>query len=68
MKLCYTVGWIAAIGLGYAAIYGPYEAAFKDPDTFFTKTENVMYGSFYSIAWSLAVAWVVYACQTDNAG
>ena len=57
-----------AIGIGYGIIYGPYEAAYKDPLKFFSKTENVVYGSFSDFAWSLAVAWVIYACETNNAG
>eukprot|EP00111_Clytia_hemisphaerica_P000721 TCONS_00002123-protein len=66
--LIYTLGWLMAIGLGYGVVYGPYEAAFKDPLKFFSKTENVVYGSFSAFAWSLAVAWVIYACETNNAG
>ena len=66
-QLCYTFGWILAVGLGYAVVYGPYESAYKDGG-FFTKTENVLYGTFSSLAWSIALAWVIYACETGNAG
>lgn len=66
--ILYTFGWIIAFGLGYAVVYGLYESAFKDPSKFLSKTENLLYGSFSAFCWSLAAAWVIYACETGHGG
>ena len=56
-----------ATALGMSIIYGPY-SVFKPGGELFNSAQNVIYGSFSRLAWALALAWVVYACQHKMGG
>ncbi|KXJ18551.1 nose resistant to fluoxetine protein 6 [Exaiptasia diaphana] len=60
-------GWCAAIILALSPVFGTYKAFKKNPQPF-TRTENVFYGTFSRFSWSLALAWVIYACHTGYGG
>lgn len=60
-------GWAAATALGMLVIYGPY-SVFKPGGQMFDTVQNILYGSFSRLAWALALAWVVYACQYKMGG
>ncbi|XP_020892990.1 nose resistant to fluoxetine protein 6 isoform X2 [Exaiptasia diaphana] len=60
-------GWCVAIVLALAPLYGTYKAYKKNPQPL-TLTENVFYATFSRISWSLALAWVIYACHAGYGG
>eukprot|EP00795_Rhopilema_esculentum_P001639 gene1639-16106_t len=60
-------GWTIATVVALLVIYGPY-TYFRDGGRPFTSVENVMYGAFSRFAWSLCVAWVIYACYFGMGG
>lgn len=49
-------------------MYGPYASAYKTLTDNFNKTENVLFGGFSAFVWSIAVAWVIYACHYGFGG
>ena len=49
-------------------MYGPYKTVRKDNPEPFTRTESILYGAFARWAWSLAVAWVIFACHRGLGG
>lgn len=59
--------WILSIVLGYTLVYGPYKT-YKDPPTFLTGGEEMMYGVFFRIIWSMCIAWIIYACHNNIGG
>ena len=63
-----TLGWLVAFGFGYAVVYGPYVSGYQKEGDHFNKTENVLYGSMNELTWSIAIAWVLYACHNGYAG
>jgi len=60
--------WVMSFGFGYAVVFGPYISGYKNEGDHFNKTENVAYGALNEFTWSLAVAWVLYACHNGFAG
>ena len=62
-----VIGWISAILIGYAVVYGPWKT-YKENPVFFTDGEEVMYGAFFRFVWAVAVAWVIYACENEAGG
>ena len=61
------IGWSIATAIGLAVIYGPY-SVFKPNGTLFNTAQNIFYASLSRLAWALALAWVVYACQYRMGG
>uniref|UniRef100_A0A7M5UX06 Nose resistant-to-fluoxetine protein N-terminal domain-containing protein n=2 Tax=Clytia hemisphaerica TaxID=252671 RepID=A0A7M5UX06_9CNID len=61
------MGWAVATAIGMSIIYGPY-SVFKPGGQLFDTAQNVLYGAFSRLAWALALAWVVYACQYRMGG
>eukprot|EP00794_Sanderia_malayensis_P018808 gene18808-20704_t len=59
-------GWVVAIVCGLSVTYGTWGSVKKGGHKF-TMTENIIYGSFCRLSWSIAVAWVIYACQNGFA-
>jgi len=66
-KLINFVAWLLAIVVGYTIVYGPYKT-YKNPPTFFTDGEEMLYGTFFRFVWSLCVAWVIFACHNNDGG
>lgn len=66
-QLVTLIGWTVATGIGIAVIYGPY-SVFKPDGTMFGTAQNILYASLSRLAWALALAWVVYACQYKRGG
>jgi len=63
-KLLYGVGWIVAIGLGIAVIYGPY----SQNDYKWKMVDNLIYGMFFRFVWAVAIGWVIFACHNGKGG
>jgi len=61
-------GWSVAIFLSLSTLYGPYKTVRKNNPHPFTRAENIMYGTFARCAWSLALAWVIFACHRGLGG
>ena len=64
------LGWVLAIVVGMSIVYGLYP--YYNPSEGFFKEMNpdvaALYESTHRFAWSLAVAWVVFACVTGYGG
>ena len=63
-----VAGWCVAIVLALSTLYGEYKAVRKDNPKPFTRTENIIYGTFSRCAWGLALAWVIFACHRGLGG
>lgn len=61
-------GWCVAITLALLTLYGPDKNDRIDDRKPFTRLENIMYATFARSAWSLAIAWVIFACQRGLGG
>ncbi|RMX37080.1 hypothetical protein pdam_00020043 [Pocillopora damicornis] len=68
MRLLNMAGWCVAIALALSTLYGEYKALRKDHPEPFSRAENITYGTFSRFAWSLALAWVIFACQNGFGG
>ncbi|PFX33115.1 Nose resistant to fluoxetine protein 6 [Stylophora pistillata] len=68
MRLFNMAGWCVAIALALSTLYGEYKVLRKDNPKPFSRAENITYGTFSRFAWSLALAWVVFACQNGFGG
>ena len=63
-------GWVIAMATGLAIVYG-----LNIPDhingeslTGLSMAENILYGGFHRLAWSIAVAWVIFTCCRGYGG
>lgn len=63
-----VAGWCVAITLALLTLYGPDKNDRIDDRKPFTRLENIMYATFARSAWSLAIAWVIFACQCGLGG
>ena len=61
-------GWCVAIILALSTLYGEYKVLRKDNPQPFSRAENITYGTFSRFAWSLALAWVIFACHRGLGG
>ncbi|CAH3118340.1 unnamed protein product [Pocillopora meandrina] len=61
-------GWCVAIALALSTLYGQYKVTRKDNPVPFSRAENIIYGTFSRFAWSLALAWVIFACHNGLGG
>lgn len=61
-------GWCVAIALALSTLYGQYKVIRKDNPVPFSRAENIIYGTFSRFAWSLALAWVIFACHNGLGG
>lgn len=62
-------GWILAFGLGLSIVcgYRPFvEAISIQMD--FNKYVSYLYFTMKRVTWSVAIAWLVFACLTGNGG
>ncbi|XP_068672762.1 nose resistant to fluoxetine protein 6-like isoform X1 [Montipora foliosa] len=63
-----VAGWCLAIILAVSTLYGPEKndrLLDREP---FSRTEDLVYGTFGRFAWSLATAWVIFACHYGLGG
>ena len=63
-----AAGWCVAIVVALSTLYGEYSAVRKDNPKPFTRAEDIIYGTFSHCAWSLALAWVIFACHRRLGG
>lgn len=61
-------GWCVAIILALSTLYGQYKVLRKNNPRPFSRVENITYGTFSRFAWSLALAWVIFACHRGLGG
>ena len=62
------MGWICAVFIGLAVIYGPYWHAVRVNAPGLNNSERTAFGAISRLAWAVAVAWVIYACQNGAGG
>lgn len=68
MYLFNVTGWCVAVVLAVTTLYGPDKNdRLRDRDPF-THAGDVIYGTFGRFAWSLATAWVIFACHHGLGG
>uniref|UniRef100_A0A0N5AH02 NRF domain-containing protein n=1 Tax=Syphacia muris TaxID=451379 RepID=A0A0N5AH02_9BILA len=58
--------WLVSIAFGIVAVFGLYD--YLRQKTVLNTAQNASYYAFHRIVWSLALAWVVYACEHNFAG
>lgn len=63
-----VTGWCLAIILAVSTLYGKYQTERKDDPQPFSRIQSISYGTFARFAWSLAIAWVIFACQRGLGG
>ena len=63
-----AAGWCVSIFLALSTVYGCYKTVRKGNLEPFTRAESILYGTFARWAWSLAVAWVIFACHRGLGG
>ncbi|XP_020622131.1 nose resistant to fluoxetine protein 6-like [Orbicella faveolata] len=61
-------GWCVAIILALSTLYGEYQVFRTNNPQPFSRAENITYGMFSRFAWSLALAWVIFACHRGLGG
>ncbi|KAK2569479.1 Nose resistant to fluoxetine protein 6 [Acropora cervicornis] len=59
-----VIGWCLTTAISLSTVYGPYKTGRKH----FTSAENIMYGTLECFGWSLALAWVIFACHRGLGG
>merc|ERR1712137_1192825 len=67
-KYLVVLGWVSAVTIGFAVLFGV--SSLLDPKAVpkIDDATRVIYGSFHRFAWSIAVAWVVFACIQGYGG
>ena len=68
MYLFSVTGWCVAVALAVTTLYGPEKDDRLLKRHPFTHTGDVIYGTFGRFAWSLATAWVIFACHHGLGG
>lgn len=65
-----VVMWQVAVAIGLAVVYGlaPTRAETTLYVGGYTILETVFYNCFYKVAWSLALAWVIFSCSNGYGG
>eukprot|EP00057_Strongylocentrotus_purpuratus_P004135 XP_003728102.1 PREDICTED: nose resistant to fluoxetine protein 6 [Strongylocentrotus purpuratus] len=64
------LGWMTAFAIGMSIVYGLY-GVFNHPGLEIVppdKATNVVYGCLKSLAWTLALSWVVFSCHHGYGG
>ena len=66
-------GWVIAIATGLAIVYGLNIPDHINEETLqfdsgLSMAENILYGGFHRLAWSIAVAWVIFTCCRGYGG
>ncbi|XP_022806962.1 nose resistant to fluoxetine protein 6-like [Stylophora pistillata] len=67
-KVFNVTGWCLAIILAVSTLYGKYQTERQDDPQPFSRIQSISYGTFARFAWSLAIAWVIFACQRGLGG
>ncbi|KAK2569476.1 Nose resistant to fluoxetine protein 6 [Acropora cervicornis] len=68
MYLFSVTGWCVAVALAVTTLYGPEKDDRLLKRHPFTHAGDVIYGTFGRFAWSLATAWVIFACHHGLGG
>ena len=63
-----VTGWCLAIVLAVSSLYGKYKTVREHNPHPFSPTQEIAYGILKRFAWSLAIAWVIFACQSGLGG
>ena len=68
-------GWVIATATGLAIVYGlnipdHINGGFLNGESLtpLSMAENILYGGFHRVAWSIAVAWVIFTCCRGYGG
>ena len=63
-------GWVIAMATGLAIVYGLNIPNHINGEslTGLSMAENILYGGFHRLAWSIAVAWVIFTCCRGYGG
>jgi hypothetical protein len=63
-----ATGWAFATATALAIVYGlyPYVDVNKMPEI--DPAVSIIYGSMHRFAWSIAIAWVIFACVKGYGG
>ncbi|XP_071944600.1 nose resistant to fluoxetine protein 6-like [Antedon mediterranea] len=64
-KVAILLGWCAAIATGLAVVYGLWNSHKGEQ---LPQASAVVYNTLSRFAWSVAVAWVIFACVTGYGG
>nr|XP_006815026.1 PREDICTED: nose resistant to fluoxetine protein 6-like [Saccoglossus kowalevskii] len=64
-NLISILGWVAATAIAVSVVYGLYRTSHGYE---LSTAEEIIYGSLSRFAWSISVAWVVFACHYGMAG
>ncbi|XP_060085261.1 nose resistant to fluoxetine protein 6-like [Ylistrum balloti] len=65
-KVTVLTGWSVAIATGLSVVYGLYDYYYHSFNA--SLAVSVIYLAFNRFAWSVALAWVVFACATGYGG
>lgn len=57
-------GWASSTAVALVVLYGLYDNGFGTEGTPMSKAAAISYLAVSRVAWSLAIAWVVFACAT----
>lgn len=63
-----AIGWLAAFTTGCLVVYGLYDYTKFTHRTAPHETVSIVYGMLSRTAWSVALAWLVFACVTGHGG
>ncbi|XP_071482113.1 O-acyltransferase like protein-like [Diadema antillarum] len=58
-------GWMVALFTLFAVVYGTWANGYE---RYVPQIESVLYLSFHRLAWSIAVAWIIFACIRGYGG
>ena len=61
-------GWTLAIITGITIVYGLDLPKIFNGEKEMSMAENVLYGGFHRLCWSIAVAWVIFTCCRGYGG
>ncbi|XP_071482122.1 O-acyltransferase like protein-like [Diadema antillarum] len=59
------IGWVVALLTLFAVVYGTWANGYE---RYVPQIESVLYLSFHRLAWSIAVAWIIFACVRGYGG
>ena len=60
------LGWLIAAAIAVSVLYGTYPSLHGGYNP--SMAANIIYGTFSRFAWSIALAWVVFACNYGYGG
>ena len=60
--------WSLSLLITFLCIFIMWPDMLRYPDVYYTRAFHLIYQGFSRIAWALALAYVIYACETSNGG